>query len=73
MEKVAMLNKLLWIETAIKKLNHKTAPEWVKKEYENISDNVHCLKLMVSGADKKLITEENEINNENKKHVNYHM
>lgn len=51
MEKIAMLDKVLWIETHVKKLNHGSNPEWTKKHYQAINDNLISLKFMLQSPD----------------------
>ena len=47
MKEIAAMNKILWIETSLKKINHDRAPSWVKKECGKIEDNLTSLKAIL--------------------------
>jgi hypothetical protein len=45
--KVAILNKVLWLETIIKKINHDKAPKWVKEKCQDALDNIVSIKVLL--------------------------
>ena len=44
---VAVLNKILWVETTIKEINHERAPQWVKDKCNDALDNIVSAKCML--------------------------